>query len=308
MNSDTDKSSSASDRTCAVTGANGYVGGVIAAALHEAGWNVVGMSRTAPKADAATKSHMSYSLGTDLPPGALKKFDALVHCAYDFGPIDRNGIWRSNVAGSKKLLEAAKRDGVHRILFISTMSAFDGCKSIYGQAKREVEKWAAELGVMIVRPGLVYGAGARGMVGSLSKLAAMPVFSPSVGMGNMVLYLAHEADLGRLVGKLLDPAIDPPSAPVIAANDSPRTLKQIIQALAASQGKGKKIFVPIPSTALWAMLKTAEAVGLRPRTRSDSLISLLNQDPLPDFGQTFQLGIQFRPFDFAEPSPQTSSI
>lgn len=308
MNSDADKSSSPSHRACAVTGANGYVGGVIAGALGEAGWNVVGLSRTAPKADGTTKSHMSYSLGTDLPAGALKQFDALVHCAYDFGPIDRDGIWRSNVAGTIKLFEAARRDGVNRIVFISTMSAFDGCKSIYGQAKREAEKRAAELGAMIVRPGLVYGAGARGMVGSLSKLAAIPVFSPSVGMGNMVLYLAHEADLGRLMVKLLDPATDPPSAPVIAANASPKTLKQIIQSLATSQGKGKKIFVPIPSMALWAMLKTAEAAGLRPRTRSDSLVSLLNQDPHPDFGQTFQLGVQFRPFDLAEPSIQASSI
>ncbi len=264
MSSDMDQTSSSAGQTCAVTGANGYVGGVIAAALRNDGWNVIGMSRSAPSATDTSASHRPFSLGADLPPGALKQIDALVHCAYDFGPIDRDGIWRSNVEGSIKLFEAARRDGVNRILFISSMSSFDGCKSMYGQAKLEVEKRAVESGVIIVRPGLVYGAGAKGMVGSLSKLAGLPVFSPLVGTGGMVLYLAHESDLGRLITKLLDPATTPPRAPIIAANDSPRTLKQIIQSLASSQGKGKKIFIPIPSTALWAMLKTAEAVGLRP--------------------------------------------
>lgn len=283
-------------RACAVTGANGYVGGVIAGALREAGWNVVGLSRNAPKVDGTATPHLSYALGNELSSGTLNQFDALVHCAYDFGPIDRAGIWRSNVEGSIQLFEAARRDGVKRMVFISSMSAFDGCKSMYGQAKLEVEKRAGALGAIIVRPGLVYGAGARGMVGSLSKLAGLPVFSPLVGTGGMILYLAHESDLGRLVARLLDPATNPPRAPVIAANDSPMTLKQIIQSLATSQGKGKKVFIPIPSTALWAMLKTAEALGLRPRTRSDSLVSLLNQDPHPQFGPTCQLGVRFRAF------------
>lgn len=296
MNSDRDDSSPATGRTCAVTGANGYVGGVIAASLREAGWKVVSMSRNPPPADGVAIPHLSYSLGSELAPGTLKEFDALVHCAYDFGPIDRDGIWRSNVEGSIKLFEAARRDGVKRMIFISSMSAFDGCKSMYGKAKLEVEKWTGDLGAIIVRPGLVYGAGARGMVGSLSKLAGLPLFSPLVGTGGMVLYLAHESDLGQLIAKLLDPATTAPRSPVIAANDSPKTLKQIIQSLATSQGKGNKIFIPIPSFALWTMLKTAEAVGLRPRTRSDSLVSLLNQDPHPQFGPTHQLAVPFRAF------------
>ena len=271
------------------------MGGVIAAALRNDGWNVIGMSRTAPTATGASVSHRSYSLGADLLPRALKQIDASSTAPTTLdrstGMASGEATWR----GSIKLFEAARRDGVNRILFISSMSSFDGCKSMYGQAKLEVEKRAADSGVLIVRPGLVYGAGAKGMVGSLSKLAGFPVVSPLVGTGGMILYLAHESDLGQLVAKLLDPATTPPRTPIIAANDSPRTLKQIIQSLATSQGRGKKIFIPIPSFALWVMLKTAESVGL-PARRSDSLVSLLNQDPNPQFGPTHQLGVPFRTF------------
>jgi nucleoside-diphosphate-sugar epimerase len=288
--------------TCAVTGANGYVGGVIAAALRRRGCNVVELGRK-PSAAADPGGYRRFSLGDPIDPLTLSGLDALVHCAYDFAPIDPAGIAQSNVEGTLALFRAARAAGVKQIIFISSMSAFEGCKSLYGQAKLSVEKNRDELGLIIVRPGLVYGSGARGMVGSLAKLASLPLLTPLVGLGNMVLYLAHEQDLGGLIDKLLDPLLPPPPTPIIAANDSPRTLRQIISILGASQGKGKKLFVPIPSTALWAMLKTAEAVGLRPRTRSDSLVSLMNQDPHPDFAGLHRLGVPFREFEASALAP-----
>jgi hypothetical protein len=46
----------------------------------------------------------------------------------------------------------------------------------------------------------------------------------------------------------------------------------------------------------WLGLKSAELVGLRLRVRSDSLISLINQDPSPDFGATRAAGLAFAAF------------
>jgi nucleoside-diphosphate-sugar epimerase len=288
--------------TCAVTGANGYVGGVIAAFLGRHGCNVVELGRK-PSAVAADDGYRQFGLGDPVDAQTLSGIDALVHCAYDFKPIDPAGIARSNVEGTLALFRAARAAGVKQIIFISSMSAFEGCKSLYGQAKLSVEKKRDELGLVIVRPGLVYGSGARGMVGSLAKLASIPLVTPLVGLGNMILYLAHEEDLGGLISKLLDPLLPPPALPIIAANDSPRTLRQIISILGASQNKGNKLFLPVPSTAVWAMLKTAEAMGLRPRLRSDSLVSLMNQDPHPDFAGLRRLGAPFREFETSALAP-----
>jgi len=284
--------------TVAVTGANGYVGGVIAIALQRAGWSVIELSRTPSSRPAAPGgAFRRFSLNERIEPAALQGIDALVHCAYDFAPIDAEGIRRSNVDASLQLFNTARAAGVKRIIFISSMSAFEGCKSLYGQGKLAVEHEAGKLGLIIVRPGLVYGPAAMGMVGSLKKLGALPLITPMVGMGKMCLYLAHQDDLGALVARLLEANASTPGGPIIAANDQPRSLRQIVEILAKADGKGKKILFPIPSVALWAGLRTAEMLGVRIRLRSDSLTSLVNQDARPDFSATRLAGVPFRVFD-----------
>src|SRR5271155_1571801 len=93
----------------AVTGANGYVGGVIASALQRAGWNVVELARTpSPRSSAAAGTFRKFSLNEAIDPKALEGIEALVHCAYDFAPIDAEGIRKSNVAASLGLFDAAR--------------------------------------------------------------------------------------------------------------------------------------------------------------------------------------------------------
>ena len=55
-------------------------------------------------------------------------------------------------------------------------------------------------------------------------------------------------------------------------------------------------FLPLPWRPVWLALRVAEAAGLRPGFRSDSLVSLMYQNPKPDFDPMHKLGIQCRPF------------
>jgi hypothetical protein len=57
--------------------------------------------------------------------------------------------------------------GVRRLVFISTISAFDGCRSFYGKGKLEVERITHSLGGWVIRPGLLYGEKPGGMLGRL---------------------------------------------------------------------------------------------------------------------------------------------
>ena len=75
--------------------------------------------------------------------------------------------WTVNVAGTEKLLAAARRDGISKIVVISSISAFEGCKSVYGKAKLAIEKLAIDFGAIVVRPGLVFSENGGAMFGSL---------------------------------------------------------------------------------------------------------------------------------------------
>jgi nucleoside-diphosphate-sugar epimerase len=285
-------SSNQSAGVCAVTGANGYVGSILTAWLRDQGMGVIPLQRTAPPGSGARV----FQLNAPVSPAIFDGVGGLVHCAYDFAAADRGAIAESNIAGSVRLFRAAREAGVRRIVFISTMSAFEGCKSLYGQAKLAVEQTAGEWELLIVRPGLVYGREARGMFGALRKLSGLPLVMPLVGRGGQMLHFAHEADLGRLIHQLIVDGGEI-GRPITAASERGRTLRELMEGMNRAGHGGRKIPLPIPAGLLWCGLRGMELAGMRPRVRSDSLVSLLNQNPSPDFSAARRTGIVFREFD-----------
>jgi nucleoside-diphosphate-sugar epimerase len=276
---------------CAITGSNGYVGSVLKTFLLSKRYEIFEVRRI--KNTESPNAHiLAFSLCEDTDPEMLKGLDALIHCAYDFRLYRWNDIQRVNVLGSKRLLEAAVKAGVRRIIVISTMSAFENCPSMYGKAKLEIEAAAIKYGAVIVRPGLVYGPRPRGMVGSLNRVVSKSTLLPVIGRGNFRFYLTHQDDLAELVWKACEEKI-PPAQPVSAVSESWVTFAQILRTLA----KPKNIILfPIPAFPVWLLLRTLEQLGIPAGFRSDSLVSLLHQNQTPSFELTRKSGVQFRDF------------
>lgn len=254
----------------AITGSSGFVGGHLADQLRALGHDVV-----APE----------FSLEGNAVP-TLNGFDALIHAAYDFAAEDDR-----NVSGSVRLFDGAKDAGVPRLIFISSLSAFEGCRSRYGLGKLAVEEHVAGMRGCSVRLGFVCDDTLRGMSGSLKKLAALPVI-PLPGGGLQNLFTIQAADLGPAFLKILNEC---PSGVVNLAQPEPVSLARMMRAFA--QGN-RGVFVPFPWRLLWAPLRIAEGIGIRLPFRSDSLVSLMNQNPSPDFGRLRELGITLRAFEF----------
>ncbi len=85
-------------------------------------------------------SVIPFQLGSKIDPGFFQGADALIHCAWDMRATGWDEIHKTNVLGSIRLFEAAANEGVGKLTFISSISAFEGCQSMYGQAKLEVEE------------------------------------------------------------------------------------------------------------------------------------------------------------------------
>lgn len=279
--------------TCGVTGSRGYVGSVLVAVLRNAGARVIELTRRPEMGNAEARR---FQFGESTPLESLRGIDLLIHCAYDFTAFGWKQIHAVNVGGTEKLFADAARSGVKRFVLISSISAFEGCRSQYGKAKLEMENIARRYNAIVVRPGLVYGAELGGMMGSLDKLAGL-VITPMLGSGRVAQYTAHEEDISKLILYLAGNENYAASGPITAANESPQTLRQIMTMLAKSRGK-KARFVSVPPVLVGLGLRMLEGIGLRPRMRSDSLVSLLNQNPRPDFSSLRATGISFRPLAF----------
>ena len=278
-------------KNCVVTGARGFVCSRLKGHLERAGWRVTAWTRQPEPGTGA----VAFRLGQEVDPNLLKGAQALVHCAYDFEPRRWEEIAAINVNGSQKLLAAARAAGVRQVVFISSLSAFVGCQSLYGRAKMEIEGFARSTGAFVIRPGLVYSDNPGGLFGRLVCQVRNARFVPIIWGGRQVQYLLHDEDLGQVVQACLDGRVPAEIEPITVAHEQGWELKEILAQIA--RGLGKRVrFLPVPWQLAWLGLKGLELAGARPNFRSDSLISLVYQNPCPSFALMRSLGFQCRTF------------
>lgn len=271
----------------AVTGASGYLGKSLCRYFKDRGAAVFQLTSN-PGRTESTLPSARFTLHDGVAKGffADNKINSLIHGAYDFTPRTQAAIWASNVKGSIELFAHARAEDVKRIIFVSSMSAYEGCRSLYGSAKLEIERALNDRpGGRSIRPGLIYStpiAESGGMVGSILQSLQRGLI-PLIGKGDQRLYLSHEKDLARLIEWLLQnsPAMD--NAPITAANPRPYALREIIQLLAQTTEAKKARLLPVPWRLAWAGVRSLEAAGVNTKFRSDSILSLVHQNPDPDF-------------------------
>ncbi len=276
-----------------MTGASGYLGGLIAEALEAAGWEVVRLVRTLPPGDNARQKYRQHRL-TDTPAGdLLQGVELLVHAAYDFSLTRRDDIWRVNVDGTGQLLAAARRAGLKRVIVLSSMSAYPGTTQLYGQAKLAIEQAGFAHGAAVIRPGLVYGDRPGGMVGSLlrfTRFPVMPVVAP-----NAKQYPVHEDDLAGAVVALAE-AESVPLEAMGVASPVPVAFGTFVETLAASSRR-RCHFVPVPWRLVYWALRVIETTPARLPFRADSLLGLARAASfVPGVDRLAEMGIVVRPF------------
>lgn len=279
---------------CIVSGTGGYLGSRVAAALEQRDQAVLELTRNPKPGRRATP----FQLGADITPSSLAGATSLVHCAYDFKPLKWNDIYEVNVVGTEKLLRGARKAGVRNLVYISSISAFQGCQSLYGKAKLAAETIALSLGAIVIRPGLVWGQPPGAMFGRLVQQVDHARVLPLFGGGAQIQYLVHDEDLVNFICDCTAGKISAQPGPVTVAHEQPWRFRQLLEAIARAKKK-RVSFIPIPWRMVWAGLKFAEQGGASLNFRSDSLVSLMRQNPNPSFALQRSLNIRCRPFSFS---------
>ena len=111
-----------------VTGATGFVGAAVVRALLAAHWQVRALVRR-----GSDRSNLG-QLDVEVAEGDLTDFDSLVRAAqgcaglfhvaadYRLGAKDPSQLYRNNVEGTRNMLNAARRAGVQRIVYTSSVA------------------------------------------------------------------------------------------------------------------------------------------------------------------------------------------
>jgi UDP-glucose 4-epimerase len=238
-----------------VTGAGGFIGPHVVAALRIAGYRIRVTQRTAAPAPEGTEAVVTGDIALQIDwSRALDGVQHVVHLAglAHAGPgLDEELYRRINTQATLDLAQAAYRAGVSRFVCISSIKAqtgaFDGPplreddapapEDAYGRSKLAAEHGLARLDFdwVALRPVLVYGPGVKANMAALLKLARLPVLLPLGALTRPRSLLAVE-NLADAVLFALTPAC-PARRAFTVADPEPISVAGILTALRAGIGR-----------------------------------------------------------------------
>ena len=149
-----------------VTGAGGFVGGHTVEALSARGHKVVGLLRGKVPEALHASDGISYVGGVDvtdpstLSPEYFGGADAVVHLVgiiAEQPPLQT--FARIHVQGTRNVVEAARKAGVERIVYLSAIGAKPDAAAEYSRTKYAAEQivMASGLAYTILRPSIILG-------------------------------------------------------------------------------------------------------------------------------------------------------
>ena len=111
-----------------VTGATGFIGGNLARELWHKGYQVRALVRPGSNTLTIEDTSIEQVSGDILDVEAVRRAstgcEAVFHCAaaYTFWARNPQDIYRANVAGTRLVLEEARRNAVEKVVYTSTVA------------------------------------------------------------------------------------------------------------------------------------------------------------------------------------------
>ncbi|HDR9011974.1 UDP-glucose 4-epimerase family protein [Burkholderia vietnamiensis] len=262
-----------------VTGANGFVGRAVCRRALDAGHTVTALVRRPGTCvdgvrewvhAAADWDGLDEAWPADLDADCVIHLAARVHVMHDESPDPDVAFDGTNVEGTLRLAEAARKHGVRRIVYASSIkavaesdggaplseSAHPDPQDAYGRSKLRAERQLARFGmsagldVVVVRPPLVYGpAVSANFLRMMDAVArGMPLPLASVAARRSIVFV------GNLADALLRCAIDPRAGGECfhVADDDPPSVADLLRLVGDALGKPARL-LPVPVSVLRAL-------------------------------------------------------
>ena len=265
-----------------VTGASGFVGRAVVAALASRGGSVRAAVRRAPQFSfdpgVELTEHADLKQDIDWRP-LLAGVDQVVHLAgiaHSGRGVAPDSYDRINRRATARLAAAAARAGVAHFVFISSIRAQTGAAADhvlterdapaptddYGRSKLAAEAEVRSAGVpfTVLRPVVLYGPGAKGNVALLMRAARSRWPLPLGDFGNRRSLLGIDNFVSALAFVLGEPAARGETYVVADPGMAPR-LADIIATLRIAQRR-RPLLLPLPTDFVEVPLRLAGRLDL----------------------------------------------
>lgn len=298
-----------------ITGASGFLGRYLVRAALRKGERVCALVRKTgtdfgvPEESAGKlQVHVGDLTEPATLEGALAGVSAVVHAAATTSETAPNETLsrRTNVDGTRHLLDAGRKAAVNRWVQISSLSANAANTSVYGRTKFEADQLVRRSGLRwtILQPGTIFGPGGRGLFAKMVRLTrGLPVV-PVLGPGTQTMRPIHADDVADAVLACLVHEATVGQTYALGSGDV-ITFNDFLRGMLREQGLRK----PLLHVPFWVCFPAARLLGLvlqNPPVTVDNLVGL-KQMKAPDI-EPARRDFGFAPPTFAQRLHETFAV
>ncbi|MDN5005380.1 NAD-dependent epimerase/dehydratase family protein [Bradyrhizobium sp. GCM10027634] len=252
-------------RVVLVTGASGFVGRHVVPDLVREGWSV---RRAVRSPEGLDDEVVIETIGPDTDwTAALEGVDAVVHLAARVHHKHEEHavqLYRNvNIAGTLHLARSAATAGVRQFIFVSTVLVHGRSnegrapfsegdvltpRGLYGMSKAAAEAGLrtlareSDMKISVIRPPLVYGAGAKGNFALLTRAVNLGVPLPFAAIRNHRAFLAVQNLSSFILRRLAHPDLASNFEIFLVADREQVSTPEFIERLARASGKSPRLF------------------------------------------------------------------
>lgn len=243
-----------------LTGASGFLGRHIAAALADAGHRVLPVSRRHGVDAGQMRTPQDWR-------ALLDGVDAVVNAIGIIGQTRRQRFAVLHTEAPLALFQASQQAGVRRVVQISALGADASACSAFLSSKRAADDGLRRLPLdwFVLRPALVYGEGGASAAAAL-RLAALP-WIPVVGRGEQMLQPVHVGDVVASVLRCL--AADAAGLTLDLVGPEAFTCAQWLRSLRQAQGLAPARVLCVPEPLVRGL--AALGRGMHPMLRPENI-------------------------------------
>jgi uncharacterized protein YbjT (DUF2867 family) len=274
-----------------LTGASGFIGRSVAAALEQAGHEVLRAARDVdevrrsdPRGRYVAVDYTRDRAAADWTP-RLAGVDVVINAVGIFRERGTQTFEAIHVRGPRALFSACAAVGI-KVIQVSALGADAGAASAYHLSKREADEFLLRVcpAAAVAQPSVVFGKGGAS-ARLFATLAALPVV-PLPGREDQVMQPIHVDDLAAaIVGLVETDTCAGRRVPLVGRE--PTTLGDFLAALRHAMGLGSPAFVRVP----WPMaIAAARLAALHPRSLLDvAALDMLARGSTADASATTRL-------------------
>lgn len=230
-----------------IVGGNGFVGSNLREYFLAKGWSVFSTTSRSSLRD----QEIHFDFLDPKPPKIIESFDLVVYCSYVLQWTGEDPNLQALKILRQDVLKSAKKH-----LFISTLSVLTG-ESSYATSKKKSEALFTSDNDIIVRPGLVVGAG--GVFGQLIQKLQNWIAFPLFDGGEQEVAWIHIRDLCREVESL---GRGPESGSFVLLDKKIMKFKDFCQHL--SRDRRALLLMPVPLGVFVKIAQVGKQMGIKP--------------------------------------------